>query len=77
MTLDTSLQELRQIINQAEPTKDMKDTPYLARQGKVWGILRKYFGENWPRYNSTALCHEIPFCSIDTLRGEATSGPFY
>ena len=31
------------------------DTPYLALTGKVWGVYREYFGENWPRYNGTAL----------------------
>ena len=32
-----------------------KDTPYLALTGKVWVVYCDDFGENWPRYNSTAL----------------------
>ena len=32
-----------------------KDTPYLALTGNIWGVFCKDLGENWPRYNSTAL----------------------
>ena len=32
-----------------------KNTPYLAPTGELCGVFREYFGENWPRYNSTAL----------------------
>ena len=32
-----------------------KDAPYLALTGELWGIFCKYFWENWPRYNGTAL----------------------
>ena len=32
-----------------------KDTSYLALTGELWGVFCKYFGENWPRYNGTAL----------------------
>ena len=55
MILHTSLQELRQNINQdVEPTNDI---PYL------W-VSRDFFLENLPRYNGTALyiqftIHEI------------------
>ena len=26
--------------------------------GEVWGVFRECFGENWPRYNGTALYYE-------------------
>ena len=43
MVLHTSLQELRQNINQeAEPTKD---TPYLPLAVQLWGVFHEYFGE--------------------------------
>ena len=32
-----------------------KDTPYLALTGELWGVFCEDFGENWPRYNGTAL----------------------
>ena len=32
-----------------------KDTPYLALAGELWGISCKHLGENWLRYNGTAL----------------------
>ena len=32
-----------------------KDTPYLALTGELWGVFCEEFGENWPRYNGTAL----------------------
>ena len=35
-----------------------KDTPYLALTGELWGDFCKYFWENWPRYNGTALYWE-------------------
>ena len=31
------------------------DTPYLALTGELWGVYRENLGENWPRYNGTAL----------------------
>ena len=31
------------------------DTPYLALTGELRGVYFKDFGENWPRYNGTAL----------------------
>ena len=30
-------------------------TPYLALAGELWGVFSDDFGENWPRYNDTAL----------------------
>ena len=32
-----------------------KDNPCLALTGELWGVYCEYFGENWPRYNGTAL----------------------
>ena len=32
-----------------------KDTPYLALTGKLWGVFCEDLGENWLRYDSTAL----------------------
>ena len=46
IVLHTSLQEVRQNINQ-------KLNP--QKTGELWGVFRKYFVENWPRYNGTAL----------------------
>ena len=31
------------------------DTPYLTLTGELWGICCENFGENWTRYNGTAL----------------------
>ena len=31
------------------------DTPYLALTGELWGVYCDDCGENWPRFNSTAL----------------------
>ena len=31
------------------------DTPYLAREGELWGVYCENFGENWLCYNSNAL----------------------
>ena len=33
----------------------LKDTPYLALTGELWGAFCKYLWENWPRYNGTAI----------------------
>ena len=30
-------------------------TPYLARQGELWGVFCEDLVENWPRYNGTTL----------------------
>ena len=35
------------------------DTPYLALTGELWSVCCKDIGENWPRYNGTAL-----YCAI-------------
>ena len=32
-----------------------KDTLYLALTDELWGVFCWDFGENWPRYNGTAL----------------------
>ena len=32
-----------------------KETPYLALTGELWGVVCEELGENWPRYNGTAL----------------------
>ena len=43
---------------QAEYQSDagaIKDTPYLALKGELWGVFCEYFLENWPCYNSTTL----------------------
>ena len=32
-----------------------KDAQYIALTGELWGVFCKYFWENWPRYNGTAL----------------------
>ena len=31
------------------------DTPYLTLMDELWGIYWEDLGENWPRYNGTAL----------------------
>ena len=33
----------------------MKDTPYLALTGKLWGVFCEDLGENQPCYNGTAV----------------------
>ena len=35
-----------------EPTKD---TPYLTLTGELWGVFCEDLGENWSRFNGTAL----------------------
>ena len=37
---------------EAEPTKH---TPYLVMTGEQWDVFCEYSGENWARYNGTAL----------------------
>ena len=42
----------------AECKSDFKrttDTPYLAREGEIWGVYCDEIAENLPRYNGTAL----------------------
>ena len=31
------------------------DTTYLTLTGELWGVYCEDWGENWPRYNDTAL----------------------
>ena len=69
ITLHTSLQEVRQTINQR---LNQKDTPYLALTGEVWGVFREYFGWNWPRYNGTTQyirwhVHVVAILQLDFL----------
>ena len=37
-----------------------KSTPYLALTGELWGVFCENFGENWSRYNVTALYNQFP-----------------
>ena len=46
------------VITVAESQSDIRittDTPYLALTGELWGVYCEDLGENWPRYNGTAL----------------------
>ena len=40
-----------------------KDTPYLALTGELWGVFCEDWGENWPRYNGTALYYYC-YCRV-------------
>ena len=40
-------------------TELTKDTPYLALMGELWSVCFEDLGENWQRYNSTALYKEV------------------
>ena len=45
-------------MTRAERKPDFKittHTPYLALTGELWGVYRENLGENWQRYNGTAL----------------------
>ena len=45
----------------AESESDFRitiDTPYLALTGKLWDVYCEDFGENWRRYNGTALYND-------------------
>ena len=45
-------------MTKVEPKSEFdstKDTTYLALTGELWGVFREDFGENWSRYNGTAL----------------------
>ena len=50
--LHISLQWRVEYESEIESTKD---TPYLALTGELWCIFCENFGENWLRYNGTAL----------------------
>ena len=48
----------RYYIRHSESESDIRittDTPYLAREGKLWGVSCEDLGENSPRYNGTSL----------------------
>ena len=53
--LNTGLKELMHNINHQSKAETPKDTSYFTWTGELWGVLREYFGENWPRYNDSAL----------------------
>ena len=40
-------------------TRITTDTPYLALTGELWAVYCKDMGENWPRYNGTALYYVL------------------
>ena len=42
-------------VEQKSDTELTRDTPYLALTGELWGVYCEDLGENWPRYNGTAL----------------------
>ena len=45
-------------ITVAESKSDIRfttDAPYLTLTGELWGVYCDNLGENWPRYNGTAL----------------------
>ena len=46
--LHTALHWLQQNMSQT-------DTPHLALAGELWGVCCEEIGENWSRYNGTAL----------------------
>ena len=53
MILHTTLQWQRQNLNQE--LAFLKDSLYLTLMGELWGVYCDDFGENWLRYNGTAL----------------------
>ena len=60
------LPELRPNINKMlDPQKTPHTSPVSTCE--LWGVFGKYFWENWPRYNGTALyahsLHYVVFCS--------------
>ena len=45
-------------VTEAEHKSEFEFTagsPYLALTGELWGVCCEELGENWPRYNGTAL----------------------
>ena len=54
ISLHTLLQWPRQSINHGSD-----HIPYLALTGTLWGVFSEDFGENWPRFNGTALYTHI------------------
>ena len=46
------------------------NTPYLSHiMGEVWGVFCDDFGQNWPRYNGTAL-YDIPGTGVACIPEE-------
>ena len=50
-------------VEQQSDAGSTKDTPYLVLMGELWVVFCKYFWENLPRYNGTALYH-VPWTHI-------------
>ena len=48
-----------------------KDTPNLSLTGELWGVFCKYFWENWPYYNGTAL-----YFDLKKMHGKQTASDF-
>ena len=64
ITHDTAITEA-----ESESVIITSDTPYLPLKGELWGAYCEDFGENWPRYNGTALyCRHVegPCCQTIT-----------
>ena len=54
------------MITVAESESDVRittNTPYLALTGELWGVCCEDFGENWRRYNGTAL-YLLPLVAV-------------
>ena len=52
----------RNTVTAAEHKTDIrltKDTPYHALTGELWCVCCGDCGENWPRYNGTALYEQV------------------
>ena len=41
-----------------------RNPAYLALMGELWGVCCEEIGENWPRYNGTALYMKLLWCWI-------------
>ena len=57
----------------AESESDFRiiiDTPYLALTGELWGVYCEDLGENWPRYNGTALYFTENRLHCDVFRAQ-------
>ena len=63
--LHSPLQWLTHNVNQS--LDFTKYTPYPALMDELWGAFCEDFGENWPRYNSTALYMETNTWHVLTL----------
>ena len=54
----------------AECKSDFKrttDTPYLAREGEIWGVYCDEIAENLPRYNGIALYFYQVYISLKKI----------